>query len=750
MLACHCCARGDAEAEVFRVEAPASVAIPPVDEPREELAGAEGWQAKDEQRNSGELVSTTHREPNAAEPSWITSQRSSPLDTRAALMAPAPVAPEEVEAKTDEMNLTDFISSIPQEEWLGAKHQACAMRIVQSNGYPLLVLGTSLEAIRVCHLAASAGFRVELVLVSDALGNDTEAVRREVGRMRRDRVHRGLVDVGLPAHLVDRTSLIVRANGAFATVELESQDGKLTWHGLAVVLDEISGLQAVTPTQRAALLEESLWQKRTDFEAVSPCTFAYRPTLLVACLVMLFTTLPNVLAWGLGGHGAVAWMYPLANAPTGFLFGASIGVVWLSACGVSLPWNRMTKMHALFGVIFTAPFTMQIVVVEGYILSYFSAAFLGAGALCCAIPLVARSTLNFNNLLWYLTGCILPTYGCWTLCGIVMLLYVFLVRNQPGTAALFLSIALPGLRMLNRIVVDALYSHLVVKKRAKDPMVVKGDQKIVLTVSLVAGHIFTEVARLVSMIVGCATAPNYEALAAIVLTFFVNVFQRTGLMRIALGSVPGMSWWILPSGVEELMNDFRFATSWPQYFLVAGIFVGRGLLHGKWQVLNPDNREVDVWCFNEVVLVIFCASALSMLAEDALVKLIQGVWQPPIWRTFGQNFQVQQDLGDGMQFHPRNIFVAKTDSLQVVPRRESWSRSALTEGTVERAPFLKQLRTLPVMLSFLWVIAVNSLVLILFSLGTGKNGLLGFCEVEEDVVALVMNLAVYQFSTACT
>jgi len=219
------------------------------------------------------------------------------------------------------------------------------------------------------------------------------------------------------------------------------------------------------------------------------------------------------------------------------------------------------------------------------------------------------------------------------------------------------------------------YCHLVIAPRSIHPMAIIGDQKQALATSVVCAHTFTEQGRLLCLMVGAIVADSWSFLFGVVLSLLlsciVNCLTRTFWLQCLLArclSCPQLKMMICPTSVTALHNDAKFAMGWVRFASAWGIFLGRGLIHGRWThgggsfFANVPLQDNTVWCFNSLVLFTVLMCMAAELIEDFIVRAWQGYQPAPVWKVFSMQMISRFVKPENRDIHhPEHLFIPDID-----------------------------------------------------------------------------------------
>jgi len=615
------------------------------------------------------------------------------------------------------------------EDWLRTgrlpNDQLPWLRSVQLAGSELPIIGASLEAVRVCVNSWHAGFKPVLIILEDQLGEKSAEVYAAIWKLEKDCFSRGMLQRGPVLISSNSDSCMVRLDdhGHIRGVLARTNAGGLhtvseCWQffkGHALIIDtpekgDGSGglkLDPMTQTERTAVVESTFWCSRFDPECVPFWTTTYTamvPNVLFGMLQMMVVTMANRFQQG----PAVTFnLYRcLCDALLEIPCAASMTMLYSPTLGLQVQPHWPSRFTIAVGIgywitqcVVMLPTTGNLVASD-WVCS-------NVGITCWLFPMLlafakvrGKTPVTRHMLKWFATT-IVCSFGAWNNVIFLLVIYLNLLDVQPVLASLFLSISFAIQEALLVKVVSVAYTRMVMELRKKTPMAIVGDQKLALSACIICIHTFTDLGRLLCIVVGAIEADGWAFIFHSSISFFSSCFMnclfRTFWFECLLVRClphPRVKSLVCPACIDTLHNDTKFPMSWLKYGPVWGIFLGRGLIHDHWTgaflFSNIPLQDNTVWCFNFLVLSTVLISMMAGLLEDFIVHQLQQAQPAPVWKVFGKQMISRFDTPEHEDlFHPDHLMVPVASSQEDTDDADESLLTSAREGRRRLAASVK-------------------------------------------------------------
>mmetsp|Transcript_68548 Transcript_68548/g.200527 ORF Transcript_68548/g.200527 Transcript_68548/m.200527 type:complete len:802 (+) Transcript_68548:78-2483(+) len=323
------------------------------------------------------------------------------------------------------------------------------------------------------------------------------------------------------------------------------------------------------------------------------------------------------------------------NASVSF-FGGALGIISRR--------DRISKMALLVGLVHVAVYFPMAYFKFGdaYYLTTSSASLISLGATQLVIPVAARCwklTITRAGLCWYLSvafGISVP----WLVSGAVVIMFLRLLPVNGYLAAVLMTLTFEVLEHIGVHTMSQLYNAFVWIPRQTHPNAILGDQKEALSACIIFVRGCVEVGRLGCLICAAVRGSSLDVLSqglvCLTLNFLLNVAVRSHWLLCAGSRVIRSKWRTLlcPSAVSIFHQDCRYAVGWVRFFLLAGIMVGRYVVHERLDVYWI-GQEPGVWCWNGVAFLMVLMCIFFELLESVIVVYLQTAHPAPVWEVLG-------------------------------------------------------------------------------------------------------------------
>jgi len=386
----------------------------------------------------------------------------------------------------------------------------------------------------------------------------------------------------------------------------------------------------------------------------------------------------------------------LCDAPIEIPCAIAMTTLFAGPLGLQFPLHVPTRLTIAIGIIYWITESLPKIVSVGnllaseYVSSNVGCSFFLFPALVAYAKFYKKQQVTAGRLKWYVTV-VLGTFGAWNNVIIILVIYLTLYELSGVLASIFLSMAFASSELLIVKLLSHAYVQLVMAPRSTDPMALIGDQKQALTMCVVCTHAFTELGRLLCLMVGAIRADSWSFLGLTLLSLFVSCFTNAMVRTLWFHClvarwIPRVGKHICPTSVTALHNDAKYPMGWLRFASAWGLFLGRGLIHGNWSLglsnwsLNVPLQDNTVWCFNLLVFFTVLLCMAAELLEDVIVHYLQDHKPAPVWTVF--SMQMVARFGNPRKediYHPDHLLVPCVPP-QHMTASDDFSCGAVSQG----------------------------------------------------------------------
>lgn len=448
-------------------------------------------------------------------------------------------------------------------------------------------------------------------------------------------------------------------------VVVRNAAGQLSWALEGYVVNVAGYEPRSMPTLREHLrnegIEELIDQVGPEFQEAKPYGMFDKPHVFLSSALLIPVLGLNITGWmvfsraSFGGleffrglflfivclpiyrFGSSFWGEAFAGHYTSWRFHAV-----LTACAatvsMSLPW-----LFRLLGL--GIPSTMMMV---------------SGGAMtligCSVFQLywqrrMGRLLRNFwRHLQW---GCaiVVLSFGVWLCLYVSATIYILLISIQSPLSVVFLPVATWLLECGTVLSTTLAARHIVFWPRHESEAdAIDGDQRLhVIPCAIACAHGFSEATRLTATLAGAVRSGNTGGIGALVLSFFLNLWARSGWGRFfTIWSVSKLTKflpcctmkplaWLAPTILSKLHDEVKVTLGYPRFSVIVTLIISWLLADvlsgpmGTARMQLPENWDSAL---------IICAVALSLeVAEDIVVLGMDKCVQAPVTGKAMDHFQ---------------------------------------------------------------------------------------------------------------
>jgi len=423
-----------------------------------------------------------------------------------------------------------------------------------------------------------------------------------------------------------------------------------------------------TTQEREMVIQPAFWEARYDPDRMHFCTITYDDVLPAMLLGMLQMFCYAFQYNWMNDDWFALWRLPFKWAEFECING--LAMLYGTATGMDV---KLTG-HSMFGVgqgvlYYLSVIAMGQVSIGKYIFSDFTCSVPWIIVLIGTIPLQSwrrKTRMSKWSLIWYVSV-VWGSFGSWFFGMVNILVYMLLFSvDKTGTvASFFLSFAFAACETLQVMMISYSYNAVIWRTRRDNPNKVLGDQKWVLGYAVMLVNAYMETGKLVALLCGAIRATEIDFLQSVAVSasssLFMSVLSRTDWMSVILAKITRRPSWVCPTFITAFHMDCKFAMGWPRFFVVFGLLLARGFMHGKWGV-EWTPRESDLWCWNGFVLCTLLIVFVFEVLEDWIVFSINSQYPAPVWAVFEDCMREQfSSPGYSDIFHVSHYFVPQTD-----------------------------------------------------------------------------------------
>jgi len=465
--------------------------------------------------------------------------------------------------------------------------------------------------------------------------------------------------------LPDQSLQIVEVEKHGTGVVVRNAAGQLVWALEGYVVNVADYDPKQLPSLREFLKNEGaeylLDQVSPDYQEAKAYGMFDKPHVIFSALLLIPVLAVNVTGWMVTSHsdisgleffrglflfivclpiyrfGSSFWGEAFAGHHTSASFHA---VLTACAAGVSM---SIPLLFQAFGI--GIPSTMTIV---------------SGGAMtligCSVFQLwwqrrMGRLRRNFwRHLQW---GCIIValSFGVWLCLYVAATVYIILVSLKSPLSVLFLPVA-TWLLECGTVLGTTLAARKVVfqPRHDGDADAIDGDQRLhVIPCAIACAHGFSEATRLTATLAGAVRSGSTGGIGALVLSFFLNLWARSGwgrfftiwgfskLLRVLPCTRVKPLTLLAPTILSKLHDEVKVTLGYPRFSVIATLIIS--WLISDWLSSSFLSQRMHLPANWDSALIICIVALAFEVAEDLIVLGMDSMVQAPVTSKAIEHFQ---------------------------------------------------------------------------------------------------------------